>query len=444
MILDFTISNFRSISEPQTISFEATNDMHLEDYYVVKKGNYRILKMAVILGANASGKSNVIRAFSMFPKLVIKPCKDKTSKIVYDKFALDKDFAEKDSVMVVNFICGEQKYRYEVHFNNAMVTYELLQRHPFGELRAHKVFERTTDVQSGVSTVKWGDKFRSNASTRALNNNLLHNRTVFGAYQNTNVDIPWMKEIVDWLEHYILPPVFSFEQHISDTISENLSDNLLDKNIMSDQLRKADVGVSHFLVDKETKDIPKEVLESIMTDEKIPSEVKDSLRETPTMENVAIRLVHNGKSCAIPFGFEEESGGTQRYYELSGVLLMLIKEPHFVAIDELECRLHPDLYEHYIATFLNSAKDSQILHTTHMREFLADRDMYRDDMVWFTEKSDEGATKLYSMVDFSSDVLRNSTNRYNYYRAGRLGAVPRLGDTYVANYNEIESDGKEN
>ena len=85
MILDFTISNFRSIRDPQTISFEATKDTHLEDYYVVKKGNYRILKMAVILGANASGKSNVVRAFDLFPKLMLYPCENKTSKIEYDK-----------------------------------------------------------------------------------------------------------------------------------------------------------------------------------------------------------------------------------------------------------------------------------------------------------------------------------------------------------------------
>ena len=71
MILDFTISNFRSIKESQTISFEATNDTHLEDYYIVKKDKYRILKIATILGANASGKSNVIRAFSLIHNLFL-------------------------------------------------------------------------------------------------------------------------------------------------------------------------------------------------------------------------------------------------------------------------------------------------------------------------------------------------------------------------------------
>ena len=71
MILDFTISNFRSIKDAQTISFEATSDSHLESYYVVQKDKYRILKIATILGANASGKTNIIRAFSLLHDLIL-------------------------------------------------------------------------------------------------------------------------------------------------------------------------------------------------------------------------------------------------------------------------------------------------------------------------------------------------------------------------------------
>lgn len=413
MILDFTISNFRSIREPQTISFEASKDTHLEEYYVLKKGDYRILKMAVILGANASGKSNVVRAFFMVPKLMYYPCENKTSKIEYDKFALDKASAAADSEMTVNFICGEQKYRYEVHFNNDFVTSESLQRHPFGELRSHKVYERATDLKSGVSTIRWGEKFRSNANTRALNVNLLHNRTVFGAYQNSNVDIPWMKEIVDWINNYMVFSDLSVTSNLTSFVPTILEDDSISRSMFTHQLQVADFGVSELLVEK-------------------------------INDNTKFRLVHKSKEGDVPFEFEQESGGTQRYFELSGLLLEVINYPHFAVIDELECRLHPDLYTHFITTFLHNAKESQIVFTTHSREFLADRDLFRDDIVWFTEKNDEGATELYSLADFGSDVLRNSTNRYNFYRAGRLGAVPRLGDTYIANPKNVETDGEDN
>lgn len=88
MIIDFTVSNFRSIKEPQTLSFEATDDKHLEDYYVVEKGGYRLLKMATIIGANASGKSNMLQAYMQFIILMRLPCENKTDKILYSKFAL--------------------------------------------------------------------------------------------------------------------------------------------------------------------------------------------------------------------------------------------------------------------------------------------------------------------------------------------------------------------
>ncbi len=430
MILDFTISNFRSIKEAQTISFEATKDTHLEDYFIIKKDKYRILKIATILGANASGKSNIIRAFGLLHDLILSPCENKNSEIDYDKFALDTDFVDNDSVMIVNFICGEQKYYYEVHFNNKAVTYELLKKHPFGELKDHNVYTRETDLEKGVSIIKWGSKYKLASKTRGLIDNLIHNRTVFGAFQNTNVDIPWMKEIIDWLNFYMLTPIVPTEQGIRRYVTEQIERQRIDKKLMVEHLHKADVGVSDFIIKKEQKELPRELIDIILSDEDAPEELKNKIKEDPTTEDIEVRLIHDGSQCGVDFNFKEESNGTQRYYELSGILMLLIKEKHFVAIDELECRLHPDLYEHFVLTYLKNAKESQIIFTTHSREFLNDRGLFRDDSVWITEKSEQGDTSVYSLADFDSGFLRDTTNRYNMYKAGRLGGVPRLQDTY--------------
>lgn len=406
MILDFTISNFRSIKEAQTISFEATKDTHLEDYFIIKKDKYRILKIATILGANASGKSNIIRAFGLLHDLILSPCENKNSEIDYDKFALDTDFVDNDSVMIVNFICGEQKYYYEVHFNNKAVTYELLKKHPFGELKEHNVYTRETDLEKGVSIIKWGSKYKLASKTRGLIDNLIHNRTVFGAFQNTNVDIPWMKEIIDWVDCYILPQVLPTPQGLFLDITEQIAEQRIDKEIIVRHLNKADIGISDFIIEK---------------------------IDNGMFTNYEIRFIHNGSQGGVSFDVREESEGTKRYFELSGVLMLLVKENHFVTIDELECRLHPDLYEHFVLTYLKNTKESQIIFTTHSREFLNDRGLFRDDSVWITEKTDVGATNLYSLADFDSNFLRNTTNRYNMYKAGRLGGVPRLQDTDFGN-----------
>ncbi len=441
MILDFTISNFRSIKEPQTISFEATSDSHLENYYVIQKDKYRILKIATILGANASGKTNIIKAFGIFNHLILDPCENKNSEIEYDKFALDTDSTNKDSIINVNFICGEQKYYYEVHFNNKAITYELLRNHPFGALRDRKVFERTTELTSGISSINWGKDYKSISNSRDLKAGLIHNRTVFGAFQNTNVNIPWMKEIVDWLKSYMLPPVFPLNQGIYEFVTKKIINKDIDKSLIALQLNKADIGISDFIIDKKTKIIPQGIIDVILSDDNAPEELKNKLKSDPTTDDTEIKLVHNGLQGGVPFKFSDESGGTQRYYELIGILMLLVNQSRFVAIDELECRLHPDLYEHFIATYLNNANESQMIFTTHMREFLDDKGLFRDDSIWLTEKADDGSTAIYSLADFGSDVLRDSTNRYNMYRAGRLGAVPRLQDVYINNLNNCKENG---
>lgn len=430
MILNFTVSNYRSIKEPQTLSFEATKDTHLEDFFVVKEGKYRILKIASILGANASGKSNMIRSYSLFSKLILFPCDNKTDKIEYDKFALDEEMSAQDSVFSINFLCNEARYYYEVHFNNDMVCYEQLRCQPFKDMREHKVYERNTDKETMFSIITTGSKYAKSPMEK-LSTNLLHNRTVFGAFQKSNVDIPWMKSIVDWVGSYCMPMVTTLDQGLRSYTTSNIIDRNISKRQISTLLKKADVGINDFLINKEEKPLPPHVVELILKDKDAPKVIKEQIREHPVSEDMIIKMIHQGAQKGFTINYDEESRGTQRYYELSGVLMRLINSPHCVAIDELENSLHPDLYEHFIVTFLSNAKKSQLFFTTHMREFLSNRDLFRDDSVWFTQKNEFGETELYSLADFGTDVLRNVSSRYNAYRSGRLGAIPHLGDTFV-------------
>lgn len=445
MIIDFTISNFRSVKEPQTLSFEATNDTHLDEYFVLQKGKYRLLKMASILGANASGKSNIIRAYALFRNLILNPCENKNDRISFDSFALDENTKLQDSEIIINFLCGESKYHYEISFNNNMVCKEALRCHPFDELREHKVFERHTNKESLVSFISLGSKYLKNsAEIQKLTTNLLHNRSVFGAYQKSNVNIPWMKTIADWASDYCMPIVKTSSQGLNEFTSESITDNKISKGQVADLLRKADIGINDFSIKEEHKPLPSKLVDMIMKDNDAPNDLKEQIKQHPFTDDLKVMMIHNGAQGGVAMDFDEESQGTQRYYELSGVLLRLINEPHIVAIDELEFSMHPDLYEHFIVTFLTNAKNSQLMFTTHMREFLSDRGLFRDDSVWFTQKTEFGATELYSLADFGSDVLRNVNSRYNAYRSGRLGGVPSLGDTFVERYNKDGNEQEDN
>mgnify|MGYP002623423957 FL=1 len=432
MIIDFTVSNFRSIKETQTISFEATDDNHLEDYYVVEKGDYRLLKMATIIGANASGKSNMLQAYMFFLRLMRVPCENKTDKIVYDKFALNADYAKRDTTFIINFIHGEYHYNYRIVFNNDMVIEESLSRKSIKDGNMDKVFSRATNRETRLSTISLYGKYKIySLDFDKVLINLLHNRTVLGAYLKSNVDIPVMKEIEDWIISYPLPIVTTTEQGLRQYTSNQIFDGKISKEQVASFLRKADVGINDFSVRKVDTPISPYYAAAIVNDKYTPDNIKEQAKSTSTLPDARVKMMHSGEHGSYELDFGDESRGTQRYYEMAGVVLELINTPHIVAIDELENAMHPDLYEHFLVTFLSNAKESQILCTTHMREFLADKNLYRDDSVWIAQKDRYGATEIYSIADFDKEELKQVENRYGAYRSGRLGGIPQLGDTYV-------------
>ena len=110
---------------------------------------------------------------------------------------------------------------------------------------------------------------------------------------------------------------------------------------------------------------------------------------------------------------------------------MLIKNSTAFPIDELEASLHPDLYLHFILSFLLNSQNSQIIATTHNREILDNKDIFRNDAIWFTDKQETCSTELYSLTDFDSSVVRNTTNILNAYKSGKLSGTPNLGDTFI-------------
>ena len=111
---------------------------------------------------------------------------------------------------------------------------------------------------------------------------------------------------------------------------------------------------------------------------------------------------------------------------------MILNSSKNLPIDEIESSLHPDLFNHFLLTYLvNGKKESQLIATTHNREILSNRDIFRDDAIWFTDKNENSATELYSLADFDSSVVRDTTNVLNAYKSGKLGGVPNLGDYYI-------------
>ena len=431
MILNFSIQNFGSIKDKQTLSFEADKSDHLEEAYVTRCGGRRILKLALLYGANASGKTTVLKALDFLRQLVIKPKNKKTERLDFEPYLFDPDTPKQPTVLSIEFIRNEVRYAYRVEFTQEAVVAEEL--YAYYTPNKARIYQRTTDLERQFVEIKFGSKMtRSKAVKQSLTANTLWNNTVLGGYLKTNVYSKELQEVVDWFKLYLkgmAQPQTSFE----DLIFYKMKEGTLLSSDMIPILQQADLHISDIVIQSreidgshEAEDILSFIYDPwvIWKDDNIVLKGDKAFFKKVLLEHTV-----NGEKYQLPL--EEESRGTRRYYEFAGLLAYLIKKPNAMLIDELESSLHPDLYRHFIVSYLLNTKDSQLLATTHNRELLDDRDLFRNDAIWFTDKSNADATELYSLADFDRSVIGKKTNVLNAYKSGKLSGTPILGDTHI-------------
>lgn len=426
MIVNFSIKNFGCIKDRQTLSFEAEKSKHLEDFYVSKIKKTRLLKIALIYGANASGKTTVLKALDFLRDLVLEPAGKKTEEFDYAPFLFDPNTPEENTELAIEFFQNETKYYYEVEFNRQAIVKEYLSKSPHNVT----IFSRTTDLKNQVTQIKFGRNIKiPKAKKETLESNTLWNNTVLGGYLKTNIEIHELKEVTDWFEHYLMPLIRS-KTRLTGFVSSLIEKKKIDKELVLSILKKADFNVSNVFLEKKEEPIPDGLLK-LIKDANLPLKEKEDIENKGKIIKIETFFEHfvGGKEYLLPL--EQESEGTQRYYGLAGLLSLLIHDRKVVPIDELEASLHPDLFQYFLLAFLANARHSQIIATTHNREILNDKDIIRDDALWITDKTENAATELYSFADFDSSVIRNTTNRLNAYKSGKLGGIPNLSDYYL-------------
>jgi AAA15 family ATPase/GTPase len=424
MILNFSVKNFGSIKEKQTLSFEADKSTHLEDSYIIKTvGNKRILKLALIYGANASGKTTVLLALEFLRDIALEPEEKKTEELEFNPFLFDEKTPNQNSVISIEFIQNEVKYYYEVEFFKKAIINEKLD---FYSPNKANVFKRQTDLNNQLTKIQLGNKIKSDKSSeKALESNTLWNNTVLGGFLKTNIDIKEIKEVIDWFVNYLNPLVFS-RTSLEGFVTSRIEKDEISKNDIINILKKADFNITGISIDKKAK-MP-EKFEKVLKALDYPEEEIEKMKNNPPREIIFQHKI-NDKKYNLPMG--KESEGTRRYFGFAGLLALLIKDSIAIPIDELEASLHPDLYIHFILSFLINSENSQVIATTHNREILNNKDIFRNDSIWFTDKSENCSTELYSLIDFDSSVIRDTSNILNAYKSGKLKGNPNLGDYYI-------------
>lgn len=433
MIVNFSIQNFGSIKEKQTLSFEADKSSQLEDYYVIQTNGLRLLKLGLIYGANASGKTTILNALEFLRDLVLEPEEKKTEPLEFKPFLLDKISTNLNTIISIEFIQNEIRYFYEVEFNQKAIIKEILNHY---NPTKSNVFKRTTDIDNQFTEISFGSKIKKDKTfEKTLESNTLWNNTVLGGFIKTNINSKELKDATDWFSKYLKPLILT-KTELDGYVTSRINNSEITKDDVVNILKKADFNISNILIEEEEEDIPDGLIEFLEKRVKASSDKLDEIKNRGKITSIKLEFEHlvNHKKYTLPF--DSESQGTKRYYGFAGILSLLIKNSVAFPIDEFEASLHPDLFVHFLLSFLVNSKKSQIIATTHNREILNNKDIFRNDAIWFTDKNENCETELYSLTDFDSSVIRDTSNIYNAYKVGKLGGVPNLGDYYIEITNE--------
>lgn len=418
MIVGFKFRNFRSYRNTAEFSFEALDDefnpesvttVHLND-----GSSLRLVNAAVIFGANASGKSNVIYALHTLSLTV----RDSLQFIPNRRpwfilpFAFDRSCLEKPTEIELDLVVNGHRFLYKVSGLGSNILSESLSESRNGDWIS--VFTRTKE---GVSP---GKDYSDNSALgdRQDFTSLLPNQLVMSRLATRNAD--GLQDVANYIANL---SIFMGDRHSgSRRDRQNVMENIIKdpESRLFHQLEMlmhiADIGVMGIEAERKEPEAPDSMSES----ERIGF-IKDNLW--------SVSLCHETESpeVACVLNFEAESDGTKALFGVGARLLAALETGGFVAYDEINDAIHPALLRLLVKLFQSedsNPKGAQLLFSTHDSS-VADHDTLRSDQVWFAEKNGN-VSELYSAQDFNDVGIRVPFE--SWYRSGRFGALPKLGD----------------
>ena len=402
MIAEIKFKNMFSFRDETVLSFEADKSKDLESYHVVELApDVKLLKLAVIYGANASGKSNIIKVCDFIRSFITCTPLNKAELIKIVPFLLNRTSKEQASEFSVSFYAmnGDKaiRYVYSVLFETTHIVRETLIY--YLSQQPATVFERS--MENNVSSIKFGQKVKiSTAAKEEITLKCLPNMSVFAAYMQVNTNIAEMETALQYLTKQMMPaivPTSSLSRYAEEAIKKETA-----KEYILRYLQEADFNISN--ISSKEQETKKGVVNYTMYQHKVSSGL--------------------GGNDYYEFPELYESDGTIRTFGLASQIQNSIGSNAFLAVDEIESSLHPKLIEYMIERFLKESKQAQLLLTTHYDGLLGEEDLLRKDNIWFAEKNTDGASVLYPLTDFKG--LNRISSLQKAYKFGKFGAVPNL------------------
>ena len=413
MLVQFEVNNFASIKDTVTFGLNAGK----KDTHSFPARKYNLLQSVVLYGANASGKSNLLKAMNMMASLVLNKNKVSSSvdSLEHQPFLLNSETETASTSFEMIFIIDEIIYRYGFEYDSKTVYAEWLFADEKGT--EAKLFYRDVDDGFYVNPTKFKEG-------KGLEDRTLENHLFLWKCNSENGRIS--KNIIKWF----------FQLNMIDglandnvTATNKLHNKSFKKNIL-DLIKIADLGI----LDIDTKE----------DDSILPEKYKELFEkyDINTKETITIHKKFdkdNNSIGEVEFYLEKhESLGTKKFFAISAPILDTLENGKVLIIDELDASLHPLLTMHLIKMFHNkelNKKNAQLIFATHDTNLLHD-DLLCRDQVWFAEKDKYGATDIYSLLEYKTKTRKDS-NKEKLYLQGRYGAIPYIGEFH---FEDLENE----
>ena len=401
MLIRFSFKNFKSFKNENVLDMEATS-LKDHEYNLVKKDNLNILKVAAIYGANASGKTNVLQAFDYMKKRILVSDDSQINTLTNEDNIYSFMINNEPISLEAEIFSHNKIYKYGFEVANDIIIAEWLY-----EKRINKyyvIFERD----------KNNVQMKSNNKITNLDN--IDERTLFlNIYSKIDKDNKDFNNVYEWFmnSNYLDLGNPRFEDFINNRISLKILSDGTYKNELLKFIKTFDSAI-----------------EGIKT-------TPNSLEEVQNINRIKVELIHKGednKLKALPLDLE--SNGTKKMFHLFDFLMDALKTGMVLFIDELDAKLHPLLTRYIINLFHNKETNignGQLIYSTHDTVNL-NKDTFRRDEIWFTEKNADGISELYALSDYiledeenkKGKKVRNDATYNKDYLTGRYGAIPVL------------------
>jgi uncharacterized protein len=417
MLIEFRVKNFRSLRDEQVLSLVASKDKTLQDTHTLTTGINAaptLLRSAAVYGANASGKSNLIKALQYMRGVVTESATaiQPGQSFGVQPFRLDADSANQPTEFEVTFLLDGVRYQYGF----AMTSQRIVSEHllVYKAFKPQRWFARHVDAESGKDVYDFGPSLKGpkNVWEGATRQNALF------LSMAVQLNSEALRPVFDYFAGRLV--IFNEQAQLNPQVSIQMLKQADGRKEICNFLTAADISISD--IDVETRKVPGQSVHVDLVAGK--TEVRPE-----ELEEHQLRFHHVTEQGKAVFDLMDESSGTRNLLFLTGPVLDVLNKGLTLIIDELDTSLHTMLVRELVRLFhqpkINTG-GAQLIFTTHDTSLLDAPDLFRRDQVWFVEKDRNQASALVGLSEFSP---RKNEALERGYLLGRYGGIPFLSHT---------------